>query len=97
MGDDYDLVLAETAEEALKILDRRADIGLLFLDYQLPGMNGLEVMERFRKKGYDIPVVVVTGKGSEEVAARFSEYQVFRYIIKPFSPRQIIAIKRAMC
>jgi two-component system response regulator YesN len=92
LGDDYDLVLAETAEEALKILDRRADIGLLFLDFQLPGMNGLEFMEKFREKDYDIPVVVVTGKGSEEVAARFSEYQVFRYIVKPFRPRQIIEI-----
>ena len=92
LGDDYDLVLAETADEALKILDRRADIGLLFLDYQLPGMNGLEFMEKFREKDFDTPVVVVTGKGSEEVAARFSEYQILRYMIKPFSPRQIIEI-----
>lgn len=92
LGDDYDLVLAKTAEEALMILDRRADIKLLFLDYQLPGMNGLEFMEKFREKDFDTPLVVVTGKGSEEVAARFSEYQIFRYIIKPFSPKQIFEI-----
>ena len=92
LGDDYDLVLAETAEEALKILDQRPDIGFLFLDFQLPGMNGLEFMEKFREKDFDIPVVVVTGKGSEGVAARFSEYQIFRYIIKPFRSKQIIEI-----
>lgn len=89
---EYDLLMAETGEEALEILNKRTDIRAIFLDYILPGMDGLQFMERFKEGGWDIPVIVVTGRGSEEVAARFSEYEIFRYLTKPFRVTRIVQV-----
>jgi DNA-binding NtrC family response regulator len=77
LRDNYDLILAETGEEGLKTLNQRSDIGLIFLDYILPGMDGLEFMKKFREGDWNIPVIVVTGKGSEEVAASFSADRIY--------------------
>jgi len=53
-----------TPDEALQIL-RQRDIALIVLDYNLPGINGLEFYEQLKAAGRDIPVVIVTGFGRE--------------------------------
>lgn len=55
---------AETPDDALRLF-RRGNFALLLLDYNLPGINGLEFYEQLKAAGQDIPVIIVTGFGRE--------------------------------
>lgn len=59
------------------------DFDVILLDYRLPGMDGLETLKVLRQeRGLDLPVVVVTGQGSEEVAAQALRLGVSDYLVK---------------
>jgi diguanylate cyclase (GGDEF)-like protein/PAS domain S-box-containing protein len=60
-----------------------ADFDVVVLDYLLPGLDGLEVVKVLRtERGLDIPIVVVTGQGSEAVSSRAIHLGVDDYIVK---------------
>jgi two-component system response regulator YesN len=93
LEDDYNLIEAETGEQALEILQSREDLDLVLLDYLLPpGIDGLEVLERMRGLRCEIPVIFVTGKGSEEVAVEAFRLGVKEYIIKPFKVKELLMV-----
>ncbi len=81
------LATAGDASEALACLPQRAgdpcDFDVLLLDYRLPGMDGLELAKILREeRGIDLPIVLATGHGSEEVAARALHMGVDDYLAK---------------
>ena len=97
LEDEYTLIEAETGEQALEILQSREDIGLVLLDYLLPpGIDGLEVLERMRKLKCEVPVIIVTGKGSEEVCRSAFKIGVQDYIQKPFKVEELRATIKAI-
>jgi CheY-like chemotaxis protein len=66
---------------------------LALLDVKLPGMDGLELLERLRKvpAWADVPIVMITGvAGSKEVVRAF-ELGASDYVVKPFSPPEVVA------
>jgi two-component system response regulator YesN len=97
LSDEYDLLMAETGEEALDVLHQGKDIDLILLDYLLPsGIDGLEVLERM--KDCKIPVIVVTGKGSERICQEAFRLGVDDYITKPFKVEELQArVRKALC
>jgi PAS domain S-box-containing protein len=54
----------------------------IFLDYLLPGGDGLNLLRQFRQKGHDMPIVVVTSQGDEKVAVELMKAGVSDYINK---------------
>ena len=74
-----------SAEQALKILERE-DFDVVVSDYQMPRMDGLEFLEELRKKGNDIPFIIFTGKGEEQVAMEALNKGANRYINKDGNP-----------
>ena len=81
----------ETAdgEGALALLrDHPAD--LVVLDLMLPGIDGLEVCERLRARGDDLPVIMLTALGSETDRVVGLERGADDYVTKPFSPRELV-------
>ncbi len=59
LGDEIDAVGAPDGEEALRILEERP-IGLVLLDLMMPGMHGSEVVEEIRRRGIDVPIVLLS-------------------------------------
>ena len=80
------LDVAYTSTEALARLPERgpvSDYDVLLLDYRLPGHNALELLrELVHVRGLDIPVVVVTGQGDEELALQVLRLGASDYVVK---------------
>jgi excisionase family DNA binding protein/putative nucleotidyltransferase with HDIG domain len=89
-ADSKDLEHAISGEKGLDILQKEP-FDLVLLDYSLPAMDGLDVLKRMREMDLDIPVVMITGQGSERVAAKALKLGARDYILKSdlFSPKQV--------
>lgn len=63
---------------------------LVVLDVMLPGLSGLEVLRRRRADGDQTPVVVLSARGEEEDRVVGLEFGADDYLVKPFSPRELV-------
>ena len=87
-GKGYAVIKAETGEAAIEKLATE-DYDLVVTDIRMPGMSGLEVAERVRTKQPWMPVLIVTGYGSDESEARAKAAGVTEFLRKPLSPEMI--------
>jgi two-component system response regulator ResD len=87
----YDTVTAGDGLEALRVAgEQRPD--LVVLDLMLPSMNGLEVLRRLRAAGGEpIPVILLTARGEESDRIVGLRRGADDYIVKPFSPAELVA------
>ena len=85
----YGVYEASDGETALELLDGRA-VDLMVLDVTMPGMGGLDVLSKVRANG-DLPVILLTGHGSEVDRVLGLELGADDYVVKPFSPRELEA------
>jgi DNA-binding NtrC family response regulator len=92
---DYQTVTAADGQEAL-VKVAKEDPDLMFLDLQMPQMNGLQVLKNLKDHA-DLPVIVITAFGSIENAVEAMRQGAFDFITKPFSPNHLdIVTKKAL-
>lgn len=93
----YKVACLETGEEALKNV-RSKQPDLVVLDLMLPGIDGLEVCKILKNdsKTAHVPIVMLTAKGEEADIVTGLELGADDYIVKPFSPRVLIARVKAI-
>ncbi|GGD69465.1 response regulator transcription factor [Paenibacillus nasutitermitis] len=84
----YAIVEAEDGETALR-LATASDFDLILLDVMLPGIDGIEVCTRLRQVK-TTPVIMLTAKGEEMNRVQGFEVGADDYVVKPFSPREVI-------
>ncbi|AJY77206.1 response regulator transcription factor [Paenibacillus beijingensis] len=84
----YQIEEAEDGETALQLASGR-DYDLILLDVMLPGIDGIEVCSRLRQIKAT-PVLMLTAKGEEMNRVQGFEVGADDYVVKPFSPREII-------
>ncbi|QIA09353.1 response regulator transcription factor [Draconibacterium halophilum] len=75
-------------------LERNPD--LLLLDIMLPGINGYEICKRLKKENPDLPVIMITARGSEMDKVSGLDIGADDYITKPFSIPELLARVRAV-
>ena len=80
--DDYEVRVAESAEEGLALMDVFHPDAVV-LDFNLPGIDGVEALERIRAIDPDIKVIMVTGHGSVELAVEAMKRGAFDFLTKP--------------
>jgi DNA-binding response OmpR family regulator len=86
----YEVLTAASGEEALGVIERQGLPHLAIVDIVMPGMNGFEfceVVQRFS----DLPVILLTAMGEEDTVVEGIERFAEDYIVKPFSPRELLA------
>jgi PAS domain S-box-containing protein len=79
--DEFFLDFAASGEEGLEMISSKA-FDLISVDLVLPGMGGLDVLVRIRKLDQDIPVVMVSGHGTTEMAVVAFENRATKYVVK---------------
>ncbi|MEZ4517626.1 MAG: response regulator [Chloroflexota bacterium] len=62
---------------------------LMITDQQMPGMTGLEVLQRLHERSINIPSILVTGEGSEDTAVKAFRLGIKDYIIKPIDAEEL--------
>jgi len=87
-GKGYAVIHAQDGEEALAKLNSES-YDVVFTDIRMPGMSGLEVAEQIKARQPWLPVVIVTGYGTEENEARAEAAGVAGFLRKPLSPEMI--------
>jgi two-component system phosphate regulon response regulator PhoB len=93
----YRVDCARSGEEALRIA-REGKPGLILLDLMLPGLDGLDVCRNLKSNPTTchIPIIMLTARGEEADVVSGLELGADDYIIKPFSPRVLLARARVV-
>jgi DNA-binding response OmpR family regulator len=86
----FEVCTAASGQEALDIIARHGLPHLAIVDIMMPGMNGFEFCEAVQEFS-DLPVVMLTAVDDEDVVIQGIERFAEDYIIKPFSPRELLA------
>lgn len=91
----YQVIQATNGYDALEIMDEHNDIECIFLDESMPGITGLETLEKIREKNKSIPIVMITKNEAEDLMEQAIGSQINDYLIKPVNPNQILlSLKR---
>ncbi|HZT76670.1 MAG TPA: sigma-54 dependent transcriptional regulator [Vicinamibacterales bacterium] len=91
----YEFIGAATGQEGLALAEREAP-DLVLLDVKMPGMDGLEVLDRLHAMNESLPVVVISGHGTISTAVEATKKGAFDFIEKPFaSERVLVSLRNA--
>jgi DNA-binding response OmpR family regulator len=85
----YDVVIAYNGKEALEIFEKK-EPSLIILDLMLPDLSGEEVCKYLRKKSR-VPIIMLTAKIDESDLINGLNIGADEYILKPFSPNELVA------
>ncbi|MBM3318815.1 MAG: response regulator transcription factor [Candidatus Eisenbacteria bacterium] len=91
----YLVLEASDGAAALRAFEREQP-DLVLLDYNLPRLNGLEILGRIRASGSRTPVMMLTVRSAEEDQVGALDRGADDYLTKPFSPRTLLARVRAL-
>jgi DNA-binding NtrC family response regulator len=87
---------ANSGSEAIQIL-RRHDFDAALLDLKMEDMDGIEVLKIFKVMAPQMPVIMLTGHGSETTAREGIQYGAYDYLIKPCNLEELIDKIQAAC
>ncbi len=82
---------ADNGEAALAKIDENA-FDLVLLDMRLPGMDGVQILQKIREKKPELPVIMVTGYGNVELAEQALQQGADHYLSKPFHNKELIDV-----
>ena len=92
----FTVSVSHTGQEAISRIEGDPDIALVVLDMMLPDTTGLRVLQQIQKLRPALPVVMLTGMGSESDVVVGLEMGADDYICKPFTPRVVVARLKAV-
>ncbi len=83
--------LVETSENGMDALEKikLKNIDLAVVDIKMPGMDGIELLQKSKKIDPDLPVLVMTAYASVDTAVQAMKEGAFDYIVKPFNPENV--------
>ncbi len=85
---NFDSSTASSGEEAIRMF-RVYDPALVLLDVSMPGMSGLETLERLKQIKPEVQVIILSGQSNPEIIFRASKSGADDYIAKPFEPKDL--------
>ena len=90
----------EVADDGMDALNKlkKSHFDLVFSDFEMPNMNGLQFLERVKKEAAykDIPFVMLTTVDKPEIITRAKELGAAGYIVKPFTNQKMHAVMTAL-
>ncbi|QEP43954.1 diguanylate cyclase [Ectothiorhodospiraceae bacterium BW-2] len=86
----YQIVAAASAEEALRLLERYPDIGLVITDFNMPGMSGLELISQIRRRyrREELAIIGLSSSEDQQLIVQMLKIGANDYMNKPFIPEE---------
>lgn len=72
-----------------------SQMGCILLDIRMPGISGMELLERLKAKGISLPVIIITGHGDVSLAVRALKLGAFDFLQKPFNGHDLLDLVHA--
>ena len=92
----YTVLTVRSGEECLDFI-KTESINLLLLDMRLPGMTGIEVLQRIKHLRYEFPVIMITAYGTVETAVEAMKSGAYDFISKPFNIEELkVSVRNAL-
>lgn len=91
----FEVEVTADGAAALAAIERKVP-DLIVLDLMLPVLGGLQLTRALRQGDYDVPIIMLTAKGSEDDKITGLEYGADDYLTKPFSPKELVARVKAV-
>jgi len=93
----FRVLIAQDGEEGL-LMAQESTPDAIVLDWMLPGLSGIEVCRQLRGSSdtREIPILMLTARGEEEDRVRGIETGADDYVVKPYSPREVVARIKAL-
>lgn len=85
----YEITTATSGDEALELVEKN-DFSVVLLDENMPGLSGLETLNRLKSKHSDLPVIMITKSEEEYLMEDAIGSKISDYLIKPVNPKQIL-------
>lgn len=89
LGYEFEVVSVTSTREALREV-RRKPFDLVITDQNLPGMKGLELIERVQERSPETRFILITAYGSEELLAQARRLGAYHYLTKPFHVEEFV-------
>ena len=81
---DANFLTAKNGEVALSLIEENKDIDIIITDINMPVMNGLIMIQEIRKRGYNIPIIIMSAHTELDYINRAKELGIDEYLLKPF-------------
>ena len=92
----YETLTASSGLEALGILES-ADVDLVLTDMKMPGMDGIELLEKIKSLHPDLPIIMMTAHGTVDKAVEAMQKGAYSYVLKPFdNTRLVLYVEKAI-
>ncbi|MGD0566224.1 MAG: response regulator [Candidatus Goldiibacteriota bacterium] len=91
---EYGVIQAESGEKALKILEKPNEVDIVIMDVMMPGLKGTEALAKIKEKRPALPVIILTGHSSKDIAVEALKARADDYIEKPVNVEEIKEIIR---
>ena len=92
---EFECLEARDGSNALRVLEQEK-IDLVILDVMMPFMDGMSCLKEIRKRKLSTPVIMLTAKGEEDDRISGLSSGADDYVVKPFSPRELVARVKAV-
>ena len=92
----YTVDSVATGAEVLERLQSDTRYDLLLLDLRMPQIDGLQLLERLRNEGEDIPVIMMTAHGTSSSAIRAMQMGAYDYLPKPFDNDEVLVVVKRL-
>jgi two-component system, LuxR family, response regulator FixJ len=83
-----------TYQSGAEFLDEDPDIACLIVDYQMPGLNGLDFVSELRRRGRNVPAIMITATTDPTVERRAAGLGIRRVLQKPLSNQVLLSAIR---
>ncbi len=91
-GEGYTVTEAKSGTEVMTMLAKGGGVSLLLMDVRMPGVDGLEVLDRLRKSGNETPVIMITAHATATVGIQAMQRGAYDYLTKPFEVDEVLLL-----
>ena len=73
----HNITVSNSGEQAIDILEEDTSFDLVLIEYYLPGVSGIEIIKEIRARFNQIPIIMITGLGSERIAVEAMKLGIY--------------------